>query len=70
MKYRDKKKFKIRDHIRGILGGKYGEMPCNLHHIRGDGGNKRAKVVQLINVNRTSYRFGLEKKSPHNTASR
>ena len=23
--------------ILGILGGKYGEMPCNLHQIRGDG---------------------------------
>ena len=64
MKCRDKKKFKIRNHIRGILGGKYGEMPCNLHQIRGGRANKRTKVVQLMNVNRISYRFGLEKKVP------
>ena len=38
-----------------------GKMPCNLHQIRWGSGNKRAKVVQLINVNRTSYMFGLEK---------
>ena len=37
----------IWDHIQDILGGKYGEMPCNLHHIWGDGGNKRTKVAQL-----------------------
>ena len=48
----------------GYFRGKYGEMPCNLHQIRGGRGNKCAKVVQLMNVNRTSYRFGLEKKSP------
>ena len=59
----DKKKIKIRDHIRGILGGK-----CHVICIKYGATSALAYVVHLMNVNRTSYRFGLEK-SPRNTES-
>ena len=32
-------------------------MPCNLHQIWGGRGNKRAKVVQLINVTHSDELF-------------